>query len=285
MEIGLSTGVFYSKPVQEVLPLLARAGFEAVELWTGDPFRRIPFDWRDASEVAAVRRLLRDLDLRLSSFHAPYSEEADPSDPDPRRRKRTAGLLTEAVCAAAALGAPTLILHGSAAELARLPEAARSARIEALRESLSLLHREARAQGVALAIETLLPHLFTADAPLLLDLVRPYPRQEVGLCFDTGHCFLWRSWRLERLYEFLSDRVIALHVNDNRGSSDDHLPPGQGKIDWPPWLDALRRSRFSGAFLLEALLPQESADPVAALAALRNQTLALLGTDPVGTNG
>ncbi len=280
MEIGLSTGVFYRKPIREVLSLIARTGFDAVELWTGDPLYRTPFDWRDPEEVAAVRKQLGDLGLRAGSFHAPYSAEADPSEPDPIRRKNTVALLTEAVRTAAAVGARTLVLHGSAAELSRMPEAERPARIDSLRKTLSLLHREARFHGVALAIETLLPHLLTADPHLLLELVEPYPREEVGLCFDTGHCFLWRSWPLERLYELLADRVIALHVNDNRGTSDDHLPPGEGTIDWPAWLAALRRSSFPGVFLLEVVLPPETPDPLSGLAALRRLALALLGREP-----
>lgn len=280
MEIGLSTGVFYSKPIREVLPWIARAGFDAVELWTGDPFHLAPFEWREPMEIAAVRKSLRELGLRASSFHAPYSAEADPSEPDPILRKKTVTLLIEAVRAAAAVGARVLIVHGSAAEWAGVAEGERRARIESARETLSLLHQEARTQGVAIALETLLPHLLTANPDLLLALVEPYPKEEVGICFDTGHCFLWRSWPLERVYELLADRVIALHVNDNRGLTDDHLAPGQGKIDWSRWLAALHRSAFSGPFLLEAVLPQETADPLSGLAALRQTALALLGQEP-----
>ncbi|WP_018291716.1 sugar phosphate isomerase/epimerase [Verrucomicrobium sp. 3C] len=280
MEIGISTGVFYSKPIREVLPWIARAGFDAVELWTGDPRCRTPFDWREPAEIAAVRRSLRNLGLRATSFHAPYSTETDPSEPDPIHRKNTVALLIEAVRAAAAVEAQALVVHGSAAERAWVPEAERPARIESVRETLSLLHQEARAHGVAIAVETLLPHLLTADPHLLLELVKPYPKEEMGICFDTGHCFLWHSWPLERVYELLGDRVIALHVNDNRGVTDDHLAPGQGKIDWPRWLAALRRSAFSGVFLLEAVLPQETADPLSGLIALRQLTVGLLGHEP-----
>ncbi|VVM05588.1 hypothetical protein MAMC_00699 [Methylacidimicrobium cyclopophantes] len=282
MELGLSTGVLFSKPVREVLPLIARAGFRAAELWTGDRLGPTPFDWRNSGEIEGVNRLLRELSLRVASFHAPYSTDLDPSDPDPVRRKRTTALLSEAVEAAAALGAPTLVLHGSAAELSRISEAARADRVEALRESLALLHREARSRGVALAIETLLPHLLTADPSLLLELVAPYPKNEVGICFDTGHCFLWRPWPLQQLYEILASRVIALHVNDNRGTADDHLPPGRGKIDWAPWLTALRRGKFAGVFLLEVVLSQETPEPLEALTELRRNVLTLLAKGSPG---
>ncbi|VVM07121.1 sugar phosphate isomerase/epimerase family protein [Methylacidimicrobium tartarophylax] len=277
MEIGISTGVFYSKRIVEILPWIARAGFDSVELWAGDPVNPTPFDWRNPREVEQIQKLLNSLPLRAASFHAPYSKEIDPSHPDPILRKRAVSVLVEAVGVAAALGARTLVLHGSAAELSRVSEAERTARLMSLRESLSHLRQPARSSGVAVAVETLLPHLFTADPYLLLDLVAPYPKTEVGLCFDTGHCSFWRAWRLEELYQILAGRVIALHVNDNCGIYDDHLPPGQGKIDWPPWLTALRRSQFSGVFLLEAVLPQDSSDPAAALRSLRQNGVDLLG--------
>ncbi|MGD9895923.1 MAG: sugar phosphate isomerase/epimerase family protein [Candidatus Methylacidiphilaceae bacterium] len=276
MEIGLSTGVFYSKPAREVLPLIARAGFSSIELWTGDPAFRTPFDWRNPTEVKDIQIILSRLDLAVASFHAPSTREVDPSVSDPALRESAVALLIQAIRAAAVLRARILVLHGSASELAQVPEGARAARLTALRDSLSVLHQAARSEGIALAVETLLPHLLTADPNVLLELVAPYPKQEVGICFDTGHCFLWRSWPLESLYRLLASRVIALHVNDNRGTTDDHLPPGEGKIGWRRWLAALRRSAFSGVFLLEAVLPQDTPDPVGALAKMRKDALTLL---------
>jgi len=42
-----------------------------------------------------------------------------------------------------------------------------------------------------------------------------------------------------------------LHVADNHGEADDHLPPGKGDIDWPRVLADLTRISFSGALILE----------------------------------
>jgi sugar phosphate isomerase/epimerase len=42
-----------------------------------------------------------------------------------------------------------------------------------------------------------------------------------------------------------------LHVHDNKGHGDDHLPPGDGRIDWTTLLKELAAVNFSGAFILE----------------------------------
>jgi sugar phosphate isomerase/epimerase len=40
-------------------------------------------------------------------------------------------------------------------------------------------------------------------------------------------------------------------VSDNRGSTDDHLPPGDGVIDWPRFQSALEAVGYAGVFMLE----------------------------------
>ena len=42
-----------------------------------------------------------------------------------------------------------------------------------------------------------------------------------------------------------------LHANDNRGDRDDHLPPGEGHIDWLSLVCQLIKWRFQGPLILE----------------------------------
>lgn len=71
-------------------------------------------------------------------------------------------------------------------------------------------------------------------------------------CILTG-CFYSRP------LEDVLDHIHMVHVNDNRGDRDDHLPPGEGDIDWPWILRELQRHRFSGILILElSSRPQES---------------------------
>ncbi len=80
--------------------------------------------------------------------------------------------------------------------------------------------------GLCLALE----NVFESAAALLTNIVEEINSPFLGYCFDAGHAFAfakssWRPW-----LEAFEERLLELHVHDNEGHWDDHLPPGRGKI-------------------------------------------------------
>ncbi len=57
-----------------------------------------------------------------------------------------------------------------------------------------------------------------------------------------------------------------IHAHDNDGAGDNHLPPGDGKINWDKFLRDLIEIRFRGAFILEMA---GNADPAVTMANAR----------------
>ena len=53
----------------------------------------------------------------------------------------------------------------------------------------------------------------------------------IGICLDIGHASYSRA-ALAEWFACLGDRIGYLHLSDNQGLFDDHLPLGQGNIDW-----------------------------------------------------
>jgi sugar phosphate isomerase/epimerase len=54
--------------------------------------------------------------------------------------------------------------------------------------------------------------------------------------FDIGHAHLAElpeDERLEKSFSPLRDLVSSVHLHDNHGDKDEHLPPYEGTIDWP----------------------------------------------------
>ena len=51
--------------------------------------------------------------------------------------------------------------------------------------------------------------------------------------------------------ETVSEHLIATHVHDNRGRTDDHLVPFDGTIDWPAALTAVQKVGYDGTLLFE----------------------------------
>ncbi len=86
------------------------------------------------------------------------------------------------------------------------------------------------------------------DFRLLFEqLGSPYLR----MCLDTGH-----ANTAEGVLPYLDafpDKILNIHIHDNNGIIDDHLPPGQGTIDWRAVCDRLARSSFKGVLSIELL--------------------------------
>ena len=56
--------------------------------------------------------------------------------------------------------------------------------------------------------------------------------QKVGFCLDAGHLFAFGQNNLKPWLEGLGSYIGQLHLHDNHGRKDEHLPLGHGKIDF-----------------------------------------------------
>jgi sugar phosphate isomerase/epimerase len=114
---------------------------------------------------------------------------------------------------------------------------------------LTAVAAHCRAHGIHFLLENMLPHLFagqTADLLWLLDVLAPL---EVGMCLDTGHAHL--AGDLHTIVPQCARRLRLLHVHDNRGHFDEHLPVGDGHIAWAPLLQQLSASGVHGPLIVE----------------------------------
>ena len=98
-------------------------------------------------------------------------------------------------------------------------------------------------------METPLPHLLGGALDDLQWILERLPREGVGVCVDTSHCSLG-GFLFDALSRF-RDRLVHVQVSDNRGVTDDHLPPGHGHIDWKRFRHALADVGYEGVFMLE----------------------------------
>ena len=61
--------------------------------------------------------------------------------------------------------------------------------------------------------------------------------------FDIGHAYLAElpeAERIEKSFAPLCDLVSSVHLHDNHGDKDEHLPPYDGTIDWPATIKLLK---------------------------------------------
>jgi sugar phosphate isomerase/epimerase len=112
--------------------------------------------------------------------------------------------------------------------------------------------RLAQPLGVQIAVEVLPNELSRAGS--LVHFVEDDVRlddlgADAGICLDFGHAHI--DGDVVDAIETVSEHLIATHVHDNGGRSDDHLLPFDGTIDWPAALTAVLKIGYDGPFMLE----------------------------------
>jgi sugar phosphate isomerase/epimerase len=77
----------------------------------------------------------------------------------------------------------------------------------------------------------------------------------LGLHLDVGHANIGRRPeepnRVAELLDAFGDRLAHVHVHDNLGLDDLHLPLGAGSVDWPAVVHALRGAGYDETVTIE----------------------------------
>ncbi len=242
---GISTGCFYRTPILEALPRVRDGGFTLIEVCSFPAH----LDCSDRDQVEAAANQLHDLGIEANSLHAPYANHIDISSFDPDQRRRAVHELNVSVEAAQRLGCRYLVLHPGPEKEGKPPPEEWYHRMRHAAESLNEIATRCRELGLILLLENMLPHLMFGHTSDMLYLLGAIRETNVGTCLDTGHA--WLSGDLPTVVHKLSGHLRMLHVNDNRGDRDDHLPPGEGHIDWLSLICQLEQWRFQGPLILE----------------------------------
>lgn len=242
---GIATGACPRRSVMDVWDAVEQSGVAGVEL--GTPPQH--FDpWKD-DEVAALAARQRPDGPRIISIHAPFGGLLDLADPNPYHRYAAIGAIMASGRALKRLGGSIVVVHPS--DRVRQHEDVHQ-RLENCRDSLRALGAACRHESLQLAVESPLPHLIGGHVDefrWLLASLDP----SVGVCLDTGHIALGRAW--PAFVAASQSRLRHIHASDNHGQYDDHLPPGDGNIDWPAIRDSLRAVDFRGWVMLELHCP------------------------------
>lgn len=102
-----------------------------------------------------------------------------------------------------------------------------------------------------IGVPLLLENVWEEDPELHLELFRAVNSPWLGFCLDTGHQNAFSRTSLPKWLDSTSQYLREVHLHDNDGSFDYHLPMGRGNIDF----DYL--FRFLGANGLRPLVTLE----------------------------
>ncbi len=262
LPVGLSTGCFYRRSIFEVLPEIRDSGFTLIEICSYPDH----LDYRDQQAVQDAAGKLKEYGLQPFSFHAPFAADLDITSPDQNRRQASLEEMGRAVQAAALLEAKHFVIHPGPEKVAMISGQEHQQRLQNCATILQELARLCADCGIELVLENMLPFLLLGGTPNLQWLMKALAPFNPGFCLDTGHAHL--TGRLPEIVALFGQQLKMLHAADNWGKTDDHLPPGQGSIDWRGLLVKLQEFAFQGVLILE-LSGDDGKSPQEVLAAAR----------------
>ncbi len=111
-----------------------------------------------------------------------------------------------------------------------------------------------REKGVRVCIENMPSEKEAEDNHLYgscaLNISALAEKLSCGICWDTGHANISGYKQSEQL-ELLTGKLEVLHIHDNDGIRDSHLPPFDGNVDWEDVAFGLRCCGFHGILDIE----------------------------------
>jgi sugar phosphate isomerase/epimerase len=263
MQRHLSTYLFVSRKLTpELLGQIAEAGFRAVEIFCS----RGHFDYTSKEEIGAMAAALENHGLFLASLHAPNSRDLSPTreggtplsicEIERVRRIEAMDELKRAIDVAEELPYQRMVLH-----MGGTRETADPRKRDAAFSSLEHLILHAHHADVTIAVENTTSEM--GDPAYLRAFVDETRLTGLRFNFDIGHAYLADGLAEERIaisFEPLRDLVAAVHLHDNHGEKDEHLPPFDGNIDWNAAVKILKTAPHSNLPLILELKEKTGPD-------------------------
>jgi sugar phosphate isomerase/epimerase len=245
----LSTHLFLNQRLHSTqLELAVRSGAQAVELYAA----RQHFDYTSRDHVTEIADWFRSNPLEPWSMHAPLYPDREMGragapainvlHPEKSRRIDSMDEIKRALESAEQIPFRNLVLH-----LGERDDTWSARTLEFALTALEHLGAFARPLGVRLLVENLTSEPTTPEH--LVEILRSGHLDNVGVCLDLGHAHITEN--IPSAIAALNTRIASVHVHDNHGAKDQHLWPGDGTIDWPFTVQAIKALADPPAIVLE----------------------------------
>jgi sugar phosphate isomerase/epimerase len=261
MQRILSTYLFVSRKLTpELLGQIAEHGFEGLEIFCS----LAHFDYTSKAEIRAMGSALSAHRLTLHSLHAPTSRDRSATresgtplsicEVERVRRIDAMDELKRAIDVAEELPFSRLVLHMGGSR-----ETADPKKRDAAFSSLEHLILHAHHAGVTITVENTTSEM--GDPAYLRAFVDETRLTGLRFNFDIGHANLADGAAEERMgksWEPMRDLVAGVHLHDNHGEKDEHLPPYNGSIDWENAIKTIKTAPGSANLPITLELKEKS---------------------------
>lgn len=247
MKLSISSFLYYNFSLEEAVKRISRCGYQGIEIWGGRPHA-----YRNdltGDEILNLRKLIEKSKLEISAFiPAQFRYPTSLCSPNAMIREDSVNYIKDSIVTSLKLGChkvslcPGHTLYGQGYENG----------IEQLSASIRELHKFASEKDVTLLIEP--AHRFESDLILTIndgmDFISRLGLDNLGIAMDTGHCYVNKESLVECV-SLLKGFPYHIHIDDNHGTSDDHKIPGEGEINYLPFLKELKNNNYDGFLTVE----------------------------------
>tara|TARA_R110001592_G_scaffold144833_1_gene368313 strand:- start:275 stop:1099 length:825 start_codon:yes stop_codon:yes gene_type:complete len=232
-------------PTFDAMATARECGYEAFEVGIGlETYVSLS---SSTESLSSLRRHADGLGLTLSSAATGVGWQYPLTSNDRAKREKGVALTTQAMEVAAELGVKTLLIVPGTVDMETRFDDAFENGVASLRS----LVRRAETLGVSLAVENVWSN-FLLNPEELRQFVDQCGSPKIGVYLDVGNVILYGY--PEKWIQSLKGRILGVHINDfkkgmPRGKG--FVMPGEGEVDWPQVIMALKSVGYDGALTIE----------------------------------
>lgn len=194
------------------------------------------------------RECASEAEIEFSQAHAPWPYA--PCDPSSDSEGESLEKLQKCIRGCKVLGCPRLVIHPIMPFEDPSVELEKYYRLNV--EFFSKLAVTAAENDVIVCIENLPFKEWDISKPnVILGIVKEIASPYVKVCLDTVHAAVFGISPADAVRRIGKELLGALHIHDNNGMYDLHLPIFDGVIDWEDFRLALAEIGFDGTLSLE----------------------------------
>lgn len=179
------------------------------------------------------------------TIHAPFMD-LNPGSPEPLIRGVTSHRFSQVMDAAEILKPVSMVFH---------PGYDRWRQGDSQEEWLGYCldtFKPVLERGIRVGTVINVENIFETEPSTIKGLLDAMDSSYFRHCFDVGHWNLFKSVGMEEWFSVLGSYIAHVHVHDNHGLRDDHMPLGDGNIDFDLYFRLMKQYAPGAVYAIEA---------------------------------
>ena len=234
---------FPIRPVVQEIEAIAALGFDYFEMSMDPPEAHFTTARKARAEIL---KALDDNHLGLVCHLPTFVSIADLTE---SIRIASLNEMLGSLDVAAELRAAKVVVHPGV--ISGLGVFVKEQAMEYAMQSMDAIYDKSKELGLQLCLENMFPRYLTFVSPEdFYGVFEKYPGMMMTL--DTGHANIGGdAERALKFVHFFRGRLGHVHISDNNGKRDDHLPVGEGNFDFKRFISELKKSGYDDTITLE----------------------------------